>query len=144
MRGQRPKTILFYAWCIAGGTIALVLAVQEAREQDIVEIVGDVREERTPDGSFVTVDVRNRGATAHCPEIRIVARDNESRDLGEVVARPTTDDDRLEPGGLTTFEGVIRGLSDEDYEEKLREFNAYVYETRPCRPDPQAGAEPGG
>lgn len=143
MRGQRSTTILFYGWCIAGATTALVLAVQEAREKDIIEIVGDVGEERTRDGSFVTVDVRNRGATAQCPEIRIVARDNESRDLGEVVARPTTDDDRLEPGGLTTFEGLVQGLSAEDYDEKLREFDAYVYETRPC-PSEQRGPEPGG
>lgn len=144
MREQRPRTILFYAWCVVGGTIALVLAVQEARERDILEIVGDVREERTSEGSFVTVDVRNRAAVAQCPEIRIVARDNETRDLAEVVARPASDDVRLEPGAVSTFEGLIDGLSAEDYDEKLREFSAYVYETGPCEPDPAPGASPAG
>jgi hypothetical protein len=126
----------FYAVCLGGALVACGLAISEATQDEPVT-VGDVRHTRAGLVATVEAPVTNSSDVRRCPEVRAAARDTEARDLAEATARPLTGGPELAPGQTVTYRAVVRGLTAEDFREKLKEYSMYVYRLPRC-----AGAQP--
>ena len=114
-----------------GIAVACLLFAFEVNRQPAIDF-SEPRAER--DGDVVVVDVRAINTTddPRCPEIRIAARDREGTDLAEAVARPVDGDAEILGGGRRTFRAELTGISDQEIEEELDEYAAYVWDEGDC------------
>ena len=124
--------LLFGAVVAVGATLGLVLGVVEVRAEPNVEL-GDERVRI--EGLVATVQVTARNQTDDetlCPRVYVAARDRDGLDLDEAEATPDLGDGRLAPGASANFVAVLDGVSEQDFDEQLDEFVAYVDDDRPC------------
>ena len=131
---SRSGTALIVLVCLAGVAVALFLVVTEAREGEALR-VSEV-EHRIQDGTVVAEGVvTNHSDKARCPDIRVAARDGESRDLAEVEARPAGGEARIDPDEGVRYTATIDGLTAAELEEQLDDVSMYVYEPHECEPE---------
>lgn len=121
----------FYVVSAAGIALALVLTVVEIQAEPAVE-VEVASSERT--GSVSVVDARATNTTdePQCPEIRIAARDGDGVDLDEVVATPVEGSERIQPGQSLRYRGELTDVTEQEINEELDEYAAYVWELGSC------------
>jgi hypothetical protein len=68
----------------------------------------------------------------YCVEISIAALSRGGFNTAEVEAQPTRDQGRIAPGQSVNFVGVFEGLTEEDYRERVDEFQAFVEHSERC------------
>lgn len=131
-RAPRAQRIAFVTVVTLGLVVGLTLGVREALDEPVLE-VGDPRVRVEEGIATVQVTVRNTSAdTAYCPEIGIAAVDREGLDLDSGVALPDLSDGRIEPRGSVNYIGTLEDIGQQDFEEELDEFVAFVDEENPC------------
>lgn len=127
-----PRRRLFYAAVVLGIVAGMTLGILEILDRPVIEL-GDERVRR--DGLVATVQVlatNDSDDTTYCVEVRIAARDREGFDLQDVPAEPRDGEGRMRPGRTLNFTAVFDELDEQDYEEELDEFAAYVDERSEC------------
>lgn len=128
----RVQRAAFAAVVVVGSVLALVLGIREANEHPDIE-VGDPRVRVEDLEATVQVTVRNAtDDTTFCPEIAVAALDRDGLDLATATAEPDLGSGRLEPGDSANFVAVVTGISAQDFDEQLDEYDAYVETENPC------------
>ena len=131
---SRTATGLIVLICLLGVVVALFLVVTEAREGEALWVT-DV-EHRIRDGAIEAEGVvTNHSSVARCPDIRVAARDSETRDLAEVRAEPAGGEVRIDPDEGVRYTATIDGLDPAELEEELDDVSMYVYEPHRCEPE---------
>jgi hypothetical protein len=123
--GERAALVVC---CAAGLAVGGGLLASEIGRTEPID-VGEVREVRRGSISTATFEVRNRTEVAQCVEIRVAARDTESKDLDEVVAGGG--EIRVPPGASVPLRADLR-IDPQDYDERFSELRAFVYGRRGC------------
>lgn len=130
--GERAQRVAFGVVVVVGSVVALVLGIREVNDTPDI----DVAEPRVRVENLVaTVQVTVRNATddtTFCPEIVVAALDRDGLDLDSAVAEPDLGSGRLEPGDTANFVAVLDGISAQDFEEQLDEYDAFVEAENPC------------
>lgn len=127
-----PRRRLFYLVAVAGIVVGMTFGILEVLDRPVIEL-GEERVRR--DGLVATVQVlatNTSDDTTYCVEVRIGALDREGLDLQDVPAEPQDGEGRMRPGRTINFTAVLDELDEQDYEEELDEFVAYVDERRQC------------
>ncbi len=133
-------TVIFVTLTVAAALVSLGLGIREAR-RTLPVAMGEEQVSREGGETVVSVNVKNRSDEAVCPEIRIAARDREGLDLDEVAARPRSGESRIEVDRSRLYVGTFTELTEQQLEEELDEFTAYlVDEDASC----EAGEAGGG
>ena len=115
-----------------GLVVGFVLGTREAIDDPILEV--DDPRVRVEDGvATVQVTIRNTSEdTTYCPEVGIAAVDREGLDLDSGVAVPDLGDGRIEPRGNVNFIGTLANIEEQEFEEELDEYVAFIEEENPC------------
>lgn len=124
--------LLFGGFVAVGAALGLTLGIVEVRAKPDISL-GDERVRI--EGLVATVQVTARNDTDDqtlCPVIHVAARDRDGLDLDETRAEPDLGDGRLTPGASANFVAVLDGVSEQDFDEQLDEFVAYVDDDPPC------------
>jgi hypothetical protein len=124
--------VWFFALIVLGLVAGVSLWIYEIVDQPAVRL----DEERVSrDGLVSTVQVLATNYSSshdYCVEIRIAALSRGGFDTAEVEAVPTRDDGRITPGQSVNFVGLFEGLTEEDYRERVDEFQAFVEQSERC------------
>ena len=129
--GRYLNATTFYIAAVAGIVIAASLYFYEVNRGEDIEFSEPIAE-RSEQTSTVQVRVTNRTDKTLCPEIRIAARDRDGQDLDTAVAEPVDDDGVFSPRESIRFQGVLSRITDQEIEEELDEYAAFVWEMHPC------------
>lgn len=124
---------LFIAFVTVGIILATVLGVREIIRKPIVRL----DEVRSSDLGLVPVQAQvlaynTSEDTTYCTEVTITATDRDGQTLLSLVAVPTSGDGRLAPGRSANFMAVFDGLSEQQIDEELNEFFAFVTSFSAC------------
>lgn len=129
---ERVQRVVFVTMVGLGLTVGFVLGTREALDDPVL----DVEEPRVRvEGGVATVQVTVRNTstdTAYCPEVGIAAVDREGLDLDSGVAPPDLGDGRIEPRGNANFIGTLTDLSQQELDEELDEYVAFIEDENPC------------
>ncbi len=129
---ERVQRVVFVTMVGLGLTVGFVLGTREALDDPVL----DVEEPRVRvEGGVATVQVTVRNTstdTAYCPEVGIAAVDREGLDLDSGVALPDLGDGRIEPRGNANFIGTLTDLSQQELDEELDEYVAFIEDENPC------------
>ena len=129
---DRTRRALFGVLITAGFIVGLVLGFREVYDRPVLD-VGEPR--ARVEGLTVTVQVTVRNTSedvAYCPVVGVAALDREGLDLAGAPAFPDLGDARLAPKASTNFVGVLTGISQQDFDEQLSEYTAFVEQENPC------------
>lgn len=118
-------TVIFVTLTVAAALVSLGLGIREAR-RTLPVAMGEEQVSREGGETVVSVNVKNRSDEAVCPEIRIAARDREGLDLDEVAAHPRSGEPRIEVDRSRLYVGTFTELTEQQLEEELDEFTAYL------------------
>ncbi|MCE9622628.1 MAG: hypothetical protein K8R99_09815 [Actinomycetia bacterium] len=133
-RFWNPATqrIVFVAIVTLGLVLGLVLGVREASQKPVLKI-GEPRVRVEGTTATVQITVKNTSEkTVYCPSVGIAAIDRDGLDLAKSVALPDLTDGRLEPRASANFIGTLTDLSQQDIDEKLDEYVAFIIDKNPC------------
>ncbi|MGE0000115.1 MAG: hypothetical protein AB7L17_21200 [Ilumatobacteraceae bacterium] len=124
---------LFRAVVTAGIVLAAVLGIREV----IVEPVIQLDDVRHSDAGVLPVQAqvlaRNVSTTdTYCVEITLTVTDTDGQTLESKVAEPTTGDGTLGPGRSLNFVAVFDGLTQQEIDEELDDFFAFVTHSDRC------------
>ncbi len=128
----RRTSLVFHALVALGLVIGFAAWVYEIVDKPAVRLE-DERVGR--DGLVSTVQVLATNFSSehdYCVEIRMTALSRGGFDIQEVPAEPTRGDGRITPGQSVNFIGTFDGLNEEDYRERLDEFQAFVDRSERC------------
>ena len=129
---DRTRRALFGVLLTAGFIVGLVLGFREVYDRPVLD-VGEPRARVEELTVTVQVTVRNTSEdVAYCPVVGVAALDREGLDLANAAAFPDLGDARLAPKASTNFVGVLTGISQQDFDEQLSEYTAFVEQENPC------------
>jgi hypothetical protein len=124
--------VWFFTLIVVGIVTGVSLWIYEIVDKPAIRL----EEERVSrEGLVATVQVlaTNYSKTYdYCVEISIAALSRGGFNTAEVEAEPTRDDGRITPGQSVNFVGVFEGLTEEDYRERVDEFQAFVEHSERC------------
>jgi hypothetical protein len=126
------QRVVFASLVTFGITAGFVLGVREAFIDPVLD-VGDPRV-RVEDGvATVQVSITNTSEdTPYCPTVRIAAVDREGLDLDSGFADPDLSDGRIQPRGSVNFIGTLPDIEQQELDEELDEYVAFIEEENPC------------
>jgi hypothetical protein len=128
----RLQRTMFVSLVTLGLVVGLVLGTREAVIDPVLD-VGDPRVRVEAGIATVQVTIRNKSTdTVYCPEVGIAAVDREGLDLDAAIALPDFSDGRIEPRGSVNFIGTLANIEEQDFEEELDEYVAFIEEENPC------------
>jgi hypothetical protein len=124
---------VFWVVVFAGIVIAFGLGVREILDRPPVEL-SEVRVGDAAGGTTrVQVLARNTSSTtAYCVEVTITAVDGDGLTLAEAIAVANQGDGRLEPGDSVNMAAVLEGLTQQELDEELDEYLAFVTDRQEC------------
>lgn len=129
---QRTRRALFGVLITAGFLVGLVLGLREVYDRPVLD-VGEPRVRVEGLTATVQVTVRNTSEdVAYCPVVGVAALDRDGLDLAKAPAFVDLGDARLAPKASANFVGVLTGISQQDFEEQLSEYDAFVEQENPC------------
>ena len=129
---DRTRRVLFAAVITAGFVVGLVLALIQVYDRPVLD-VGEPRVRVEGLTATVQVTVRNTSEdVAYCPAVGVAALDRDGLDLAKAPAFPDLGDARLAPKASANFVGVLAGISQQDFDEQLSEYSAFVEQENPC------------
>ena len=123
----------FLVFVTVGIVLATVLGIREIVTEPVIQL-DDVR------GSEVgvmppTAQVLARNTsddTTYCIEVTITATDRDGLSLASAVAEPTTGDGTLRPGRSANFNATLDDLTQQEIDEKLDSYFAFVTRQETC------------
>ena len=123
----------FVAFVTVGIVLAAVLGIREVVNEPVIQ-VDDVRgseEDVVPPQAQVLA--RNTSEdTTYCVEVTISATDRDGLSLATAVAAPTTGDGTLQPGRSANFIAQFDDLTEQEIDEELDSYYAFVTRADPC------------
>ncbi|HZI45623.1 MAG TPA: hypothetical protein VFD53_10405 [Ilumatobacter sp.] len=123
----------FIAFVTVGIVLAAVLGIREVVNEPVIQL-DDVRgseEDVVPPQAQVLA--RNTSEdTTYCVEVTISATDRDGLSLATAVAAPTTGDGTLQPGRSANFIAQFEDLTDQEIDEELDSYYAFVTRAEPC------------
>ena len=124
---------LFWAVIVIGIVAGFALGVREIIEQPPVTL-SDVRVgDATGGPPRVQVLAENESSTTtYCIEVTISAVDRDGLTLAEAVAVPTRGEATLGPGQSTNLAAELTDLTQQQVDEELDEYLAFVTSRRAC------------
>ncbi len=128
-RWRRP----FVAFVTVGILLASVLGIREVVREPVVQL-DDVRgsERGVLPVQAQVLAVNTSDDTTYCIEITVTASDRDGLSLEEQIAQPTTGGGELAPGRSANFVAVFDELSDQEIDEELDSYYAFVTDQREC------------
>ena len=123
----------FIAFVTVGIVLAAVLGIREVVNEPIIQL-DDVRgSEEDVVSPQAQVLARNTSEdTTYCVEVTISATDRDGLSLATAVAAPTTGDGTLQPGRSANFIAQFEDLTDQEIDEELDSYYAFVTRAEPC------------
>ena len=129
---ERTRRALFGAMITVGLVVGLVLGLREVYDRPVLD-VGEPRVRVEGLTATVQVTMRNTSETvAYCPAVGVAAIDRDGLDLATAPAFADLGDARLAPKASTNFVGLLTGISQQDFDEQLSEYAAFVEQENPC------------
>jgi hypothetical protein len=123
----------FIAFVSVGIVLAAVLGIREVVSEPTIQL-DDVRgseEDVVPPQAQVLA--RNTSEqTTYCVEVTISATDRDGLSLATAVAEATTGDGSLEPGRSANFIARFDDLTEQEIDEELDGYYAFVTRQDPC------------
>jgi hypothetical protein len=123
----------FILFVTIGIVVAAVLGIREVISEPVIQL-DDVRgsdQDVTPLEAQVLA--RNTSEdTTYCIEVTVTATDRDGLSLATAVAEPTTGDGTLGPGRSANFNATFDDLTQQDIDEKLDSYYAFVTRQDPC------------
>jgi hypothetical protein len=124
---------VFIAFVSVGIVLAAVLGIREVVNKPVIQL-DDVRgseEDVVPPQAQVLA--RNTSEdTTYCVEVTISATDRDGLSLATAVATATTGDGTLKPGRSANFIAQFDDLTEQEIDEKLDSYYAFVTRADPC------------
>ena len=133
-RFWNPKTqrVVFTAIVTVGLALGLVLGIREANQTPVLKI-GEPRVRVEGTTATVQITIKNTSEnTVYCPTVGIAAIDGDGLDLATGVALPDLTDGRLEPRASANYIGTLTDLTQNEIDEKLDEYVAFIIDKNPC------------
>ena len=124
---------LFIAFVTVGIIVATVLGVREIINEPVIQLdaVRGSDEGVTPVEAQVLA--RNTSEdTTYCIEVTITATDRDGLSLASAVAEATTGDGTLGPGRSANFNATFNDLTQQEIDEKLDSYYAFVTHQETC------------
>ena len=124
---------VFLVFVTVGIVLASVLGIREVVREPVVQL-DDVR---GSDRGVLPVQaqvlaVNTSSDTTYCIEVTITASDRDGLSLEEQIAEPTTGDGELAPGRSANFVAVFDELTEQEIDEELDSYYAFVTDRREC------------
>jgi hypothetical protein len=123
----------FIAFVSVGIVVATVLGIREIVSEPIIQL-DEVRgsEEGVVPPEAQVLARNTSGDTTYCIEVTITATDRDGLSLATAVAAPTTGDGTLEPGRSANFNAEFDDLTQQEIDEELDGYYAFVTREDPC------------
>lgn len=125
--------LLFLAFVTVGIVLASVLGIREV----LVEPVVQLDEVRSSEIDTLPVQAQvlafnTSDDTTYCIEVTITAVDLDGQTLMSLVATPTSTDGALAPGRSANYVAVFDEFTQQQLDEELDDFLAFVTSTDEC------------
>ena len=123
----------FVVFVTVGIVLAATLGIREILSEPVVQLdaVRESDEDAVPPQAQVLA--RNTSDdTTYCVEVTISATDRDGLTLATAVAEPTTGDGTLEPGRSANFIARFDDLTEQEIDEELESYYAFVTRADPC------------
>jgi hypothetical protein len=123
----------FIVFVTIGIVMAAVLGIREVISEPVIQL-DDVRgSDQDVMPLEAQVLARNTSEdTTYCIEVTVTATDRDGLSLATAVAEPTTGDGTLGPGRSANFNATFDDLTQQDIDEKLDSYYAFVTRQDPC------------
>jgi hypothetical protein len=123
----------FILFVTIGIVVAAVLGIREVISEPVIQL-DDVRgSDQDVMPLEAQVLARNTSEdTTYCIEVTVTATDRDGLSLATAVAAPTTGDGTLGPGRSANFNATFEDLTQQDIDEKLDSYYAFVTRQDPC------------
>jgi hypothetical protein len=123
----------FILFVTIGIVVAAVLGIREVISEPVIQL-DDVRgSDQDVMPLEAQVLARNTSEdTTYCIEVTVTATDRDGLSLATAVAEPTTGDGTLGPGRSANFNATFDDLTQQDIDEKLDSYYAFVTRQDPC------------
>lgn len=129
---KKVQRVVFATIVTLGAGTGFVMGVREAVKKPVLKI-GEPRVRVEGTTATIQITVKNTSeATVYCPTVGIAAVDRDGLDLDAGVALPDRTNGRLEPRASVNFIGSLTELTQEELDEKLDEYVAFIIEENPC------------
>jgi hypothetical protein len=129
-RPSRRATLGFYTAVTVGLLTGFVLWVHAVVDQPPVRLAKPrVQQEAT--GARVQTLARNHSSVAYCVAVEMQADDRDGRTLEKVVATSSSGE-VIRPNQTVNFVGVFSQMTEEEIDEKLDEYVAYITRREKC------------
>ena len=128
-----PLVNVALAFVTVGIIVATVLGVREIINEPVIQLdaVRGSDEGVTPVQAQVLA--RNTSEdTTYCIEVTITATDRDGLSLSTAVAEPTTGDGTLGPGRTANFNASFDDLTQQEIDEELDSYYAFVTHQEEC------------
>jgi hypothetical protein len=124
---------VFIAFVTVGIIVAAALGFREVISEPVIQL-DDVRgSEADVPPLEAQVLARNTSTdTTYCIEVTITATDRDGLSLATALAAPTTGDGTLEPGRSANFNATFDDLTQQEIDEELDSYFAFVTGQDPC------------
>jgi len=123
----------FIAFVTVGIIVATLLAFREVINEPVIQL-DDVRgsEEDVLPHEAQVMARNTSGDTTYCIEVTITATDRDGLSLATAVAKATIGDGKLAPGRTANFNATFDDLTQQEIDEKLDTYYAFVTRQDPC------------
>ena len=123
----------FIVFVSVGIVLASVLGIREVITEPVIQL-DDVRgsEEGVVPVQAQVLARNTSGDTTYCIEVTITATDRDGLSLATAVAAPTTGDGTLGPGRSANFNAQLDDLTQQEIDEKLDSYYAFVTRQDTC------------
>ena len=126
------QRVVFISIVTLGLALGFTLGIREANQTPVLKI-GEPRVRVEGTTATVQITIKNTSTkTVYCPTVGIAAVDRDGLDLAKGVALPDLTDGRLEPRASANFIGTLTDLSEQEINEKLDEYVAFIIDKNPC------------
>lgn len=127
----------YRVWFVVFVTVGIVLAMVLGIREVIVEPVVQLDEVRSSDFDSPPIQAQvlaynTSGEATYCVEVTITAVDLDGQTLLSLIAEPTSSGGLLAPGRSANYVAVFDGLTEQQVDEELDDFLAFVTSTDEC------------
>jgi hypothetical protein len=122
----------FWVFVVVGIVVAFALGVREIIDRPPVRLSAVRVGDEAGGTTRAQVLARNESSTTYCVEVLITAVDGDGLTLAEAIAVPNQGDGRLAPGASVNMAAVLTDLTQQELDEELDEYLAFVTERQEC------------
>jgi hypothetical protein len=124
---------VFIVFVTVGIIVGAVLGIREIVTEPVIQL-DDVRgsEEGVVPVKAQVLARNTSQDTTYCIEVTITATDRDGLTLATAVAQPTTGDGTLAPGRTANFTAELADLTQQEIDEELDSFYAFVTHQEVC------------